>query len=109
MVKKLNKTLIALGVAGALIASNAFAQGSGVKGAGPKFYRGAGIGPEVSQEAKTLKNTENRTEFEESVRELAKDKERIEIHKEQQKSKKKTKQKSKQKKEGTNSTGTITQ
>jgi len=63
----------------------------------------------VSQEAKALKNTENRTEFGENVRALAKDKERIEIHKEQQKSKKKTKQKSKQKKEGTNSTGTITQ
>jgi len=80
MVKNLNKTLIALGVGIALTASGVFAQGHGAKG--------AGIGREVSREAKILRNSENKTNFGQEVRELARDKERIEQHKIQQKIKK---------------------
>jgi len=83
MVKKLNKTLIALGVGIALTASGVFAQVHGAKG--------AGIGHEVSREAKILKNSENKTNFGKEVRELAHDKERIEQHKIQQKIKKEKK------------------
>jgi len=80
MVKKLNKALIVLGIGIALTASGAFAQGHGAKG--------AGIGHEVREEAKSLKNAETKTNFGKEVRNLARDKERIEQHKIQQKIKK---------------------
>lgn len=80
MVEKLNKTLIVLGVGIALTASGVFAQGQGAKG--------AGIGHEVREEAKSLRNAETKTNFGQEVRDLARDKERIEYHKIQQKIKK---------------------
>jgi len=82
MIEKLNKMLIVSGVAVVLTVSGSFAKGPGAKKAGPNLYKGAGIGPEVSQEAKSLKNTENKTDFGKNVRESARDKERIELHKE---------------------------
>jgi len=80
MVKKLNKTLIVLGMGIALTAGGVFAQGYGAKG--------AGIGHEVREEVKILKNTETKTNYGQEVRDLARDKERIEQHKSQQKIKK---------------------
>lgn len=48
---------------------------------GDKNYQGAGIGKEVSTEAKELKGTENKTQFGETVRTKAQEKTRIQEHK----------------------------
>jgi len=49
----------------------------------------AGIGKVVSEKARTLKESENKTHFGKEIRELAGNKERIEKHKEAVKSRKK--------------------
>lgn len=74
----------------------------------PKPYHGAGIGKEVSTQAKELKGTENKTGFGETVRTQAQEKTRIQEHKELKKEskihKRQQKGKTKQKKEQINST-----
>ena len=65
----------------------------GKKGNSPKELRGAGIGKEVSREARTLKECEEKENFGEWVRERARDKQRIEIHKEMTKKQRKKRRK----------------
>ncbi len=68
----------------------------GPEKAGPKPYQGAGIGKEVSEEAKELKGEEEKKEFGQTVRERAREKSRIREHKrfkKQQKIQKQTKPK----------------
>jgi len=65
----------------------------GKKGNSPKELRGAGIGKEVSREAKILKECEEKENFGEWVRERAREKQRIEIHKEVTENKEKKRRK----------------
>jgi len=69
----------------------------GKKGNGPKEFRGAGIGKEVSEETKILKESEEKENFEKWVRERARERQRIETHKEGTKTKDKSKEKKKKK------------
>ena len=59
----------------------------GLGKAGPKPHQGAGIGKEVSKEAKALRGQKEKKEFGETVRERAHEKSRIEEHKELKKQK----------------------
>jgi len=69
----------------------------GKKGNISQEFKGAGIGKEVSEEAKILKDSEDKEKFGEWVRERARERERIEEHKELKKSEKNLNQKGKQK------------
>uniref|UniRef100_A0A7C4NT41 Uncharacterized protein n=1 Tax=Thermodesulfobacterium geofontis TaxID=1295609 RepID=A0A7C4NT41_9BACT len=63
--------------------STVYAKGpqGGPEKAGPKPYQGAGIGKEVSEEAKELKGQEEKKEFGQTIREKAREKSRIRAHK----------------------------
>jgi hypothetical protein len=76
--------------------STVYAKGpkGGPEKAGPKPYQGAGIGKEVSNATKELKGQEEKKEFGQTVKEIAREKSRIQKHKElkkQQKIQKQTK------------------
>ncbi|RKX57951.1 MAG: hypothetical protein DRP29_07545 [Thermodesulfobacteriota bacterium] len=68
------------------------------KGKGSQRFEGVGVGEEVSTEAKKLKEMEEK-KFGEWVKEKARKKERIEMHKEKMKSKKELKKEKKHKRE----------
>lgn len=78
--KKLVALLTALSFLSFLPAYAKGPQGGAEKG-GPKPYQGAGIGKEVSTEAKEMKETGNKTQFGETVRTQAQEKTRIQEHK----------------------------
>lgn len=88
------KKLVAL-VVGILILGSGLVYAKNPQGepsqASPKTYKGAGIGKEVSTQAKEIKEANaTKGEFGQTVREKAKEKKRIQQHKElikQQKSK----------------------
>ena len=78
------KKFVALLVGVSLLGfSTVYAKGpqGGPEKAGPKPYQGAGIGKEVSEEAKELKGQEEKKEFGQTVREKAREKSRIRAHK----------------------------
>jgi len=82
MIRKVLATVA--GLVFVFTATTSFAQ----KGTSQKTYKGAGIGPQVSQEAKVLKESGNKTGFGKEVKSMAENKTRIETHKEEQKTKK---------------------
>ncbi|PMP66895.1 MAG: hypothetical protein C0190_04455 [Thermodesulfobacterium geofontis] len=77
----MKKVLVLLTAISIFGLSTVYAGGPQGAGKGPKPYQGAGIGKEVSTEAKELKGTENKTQFGETVRTQAQEKTRIQEHK----------------------------
>lgn len=81
----MREILLILGVIFLVFTASVYAKGpkSGPHSMEDKPYKGAGIGREVSSEAKELKaSNATKGEFGETVRERARDKKRIQIHKE---------------------------
>jgi hypothetical protein len=83
------KRLISFAISSILFLSPGILYSS--KKEGVKEFKGAGIGKEVSGEAKTLKGEKGKKDFGKEVSEEAKEKRRIEEHKEEMKEKQETK------------------